>query len=546
MITTDELAGIPLFSTLELKDLEYLSRNVADIRLVPGEYTIHEGQDRALIVTVEGRLEVTKVVDGIERVIGQRTPGALFGEVPMMLNTPFPASMRAAEPSRIIRIDVKPFYTLCAAAPQVSAAVGAAALVRIEGLRNIAGTPPPPELLVIGPRWDNQVHALRSFLHGNQVPFDWQTPEDLAKADNWAEFPPGAYPIVRLPDGTEMLAPSTREVAKAVGLTVQPRSDSYDLVVVGGGPAGLAAAVYGVSEGLSTLLIERMSPGGQAGTSSRIENYLGFPFGLSGDELASRALKQARRLGAEVLVTRSVEALDPAARTLTLDGGEVIGARSMILSMGVTWRRMGIEGLDRLVGCGVYYGAARSEAGSTQGQDIYLIGAGNSAGQAAIFFASYARSVTLLCRGGDLAKSMSHYLIEQLKTKSNIRIELRSEVAAVHGAKNLEAVDIANHATGETTRREATAMFIMIGADAVTDWLPPEVARDPHGFVVTGADGQKYGGWAGGRDPFLLETTVPGVFAVGDVRAGSVKRIASGVGEGSMAVAFVHKYLQSG
>lgn len=542
MITPDLLAKAPLFANLDRDTLDFLARTVADVHVVSGEYVVHEGDGRALYVIVEGSFEVTKVVDGIERVIAQRGPGDVFGEVPMTLGALFFASIRAIAPSRIVRLDAHGYHSLCVRAPEISATLGAIAQSRIDGLREITAMRPDPELIVVGPHWNSRVHDLLSFLSGNLVPYDWQTPEEAGETGEGLTD----YPIVRLPDGPELIAPSNRVVAEALGLTVRPSREAYDVVIIGGGPAGLAAAVYGVSEGLSTLLVERMSPGGQAGTSSRIENYLGFPYGLSGDELAGRALDQARRLGAEVLVTRSVEALDPDTRILTLDGGDTLRASSIILSMGVSWRSLAVEGLERLTGCGVYYGAARSEATSTQGKDIFLVGAGNSSGQAALFFANHARTVTLLCRGDDLAKSMSYYLIEQLKTKDNVFIEQRAEIAAVHGARHLEAIDVVNHETGETTRRGATALFILIGADAVTDWLPAEIARDEHGYVLSGADARRAADWPMARDPYLLETTIPGVFAVGDVRAGSVKRIASGVGEGSMAIAFVHKYLHGG
>jgi len=538
MITVDELAQVPLLAALDRTDLEHLAHVVPDIQVVSGEYIVHEGDTRALFIVIEGRMQVTKLVDGVERVLGERLPGAFFGEVPMIFDTPFPAGLRAAEPSRLIKLDTKAFHTIAAADHSISATVGATARTRIEGLRELAEQAPEPELTIIGPRLAAQGYALRSFLDGNRVAYDWISPGDPEAAGA-----KGPYPIVRLRDGTRLVSPSMREIAVGVGLTVKPSRASYDVVVVGSGPAGLAAAVYGVSEGLSTLLIERDSPGGQAGTSSRIENYLGFPFGVSGDELAGRALDQAKRLGAEVVVTRCVESIDTGARTITLDGGEAIHARTIVLSTGVSWRRLDIPAIDRLVGKGIYYGAARGEAASTQGQDIFLIGAGNSAGQAAIFFANYARTVTLLCRGGDLATSMSHYMIEQLKTKSTIQVELHAQVVAVHGADTLEAVEVLNQARGETTRRTAAALFIMIGADASTDWLPPDIARDANGYVLTGADAARSGDWVLKRDPYILETSVPGVFAVGDVRAGSVKRIASGVGEGSMAIAFVHRYL---
>ncbi len=545
MISPEELAKIPLFDGLGSEELGYLSGCVPDIRVVPGEYIVQEGDTRALYITIEGHMEVTKLVDGVERVIGNRLPGALFGEAPMVLNTPFPASMRAVLPSRVTRVGPKEFHTLAAMAPDISARLGTAAASRIEGLRSIAAKPPEPDLVVVGPRFDPAVQDLRTFLHGNRVPFDFLLPEDplVAKLSCGPAAAEGPYPFVQLRDGTGLRTPDVRRLAPALGLSVRPERDEYDVVIVGAGPAGLTSAVYGASEGLSTLMLERASPGGQAGTSSRIENYLGFPFGVSGDELASRALNQAKRLGAEVVVTRTVEALDVAARTLTLDGGETLRAKSIILAMGVAWRRLAVASLDRLNGKGVYYGAARSEAQSTQGKDIFLIGAGNSAGQAAMFFANHARTVTLVVRGGDLAKSMSHYLIRQLQTKSNVLVALRSEVVAVHGTSHLEAVEIANSGSKTTTRHDAAALFILIGADASTQWLPAGVARDANGYVLAGADAAR-AGWTGARDPFLLETTAPGIFAIGDVRAGSVKRIASGVGEGSMAIAFVHKYLQ--
>ena len=309
------------------------------------------------------------------------------------------------------------------------------------------------------------------------------------------------------------------------------------------GPAGLAAAVYGASEGLRTIIIEREAPGGQAGTSSRIENYLGFPSGVSGDELASRALQQAKRLGAEILVTRSVCRVDPATREVFLDGDEAFRARTLILATGVSWRRLDIDGLERLIGKGVYYGAARSEASATHGQDIHLVGAGNSAGQAALHFANHARKVTLVVRGDNLEKSMSHYLIEQLRTKSNIAVQPHSEITALHGDKNLTAIDVRDIPSSQVHRHDCGGLFIFIGADAETDWLPESIARDNRGYVLTGDDLKKAGSWSYSRDPYLLETSVPGVFACGDVRLSPVKRVASAVGEGSMAIAFVHQYL---
>ncbi len=546
MFTIDELATIPLFSTLEDKALEYLAGEVEDIHLTPGEYVAHEGEGRALAVVVEGKTELTKLVNGVEQVIGVRLPGDLGGEIPMTLGTPLPASMRAVQPSRVLKLTVEVFHTLAAMAPQVSTAVGAAALERIEMLRSATAQPLEPLMFVIGPRLDPRVHSCDSFLHRNQIPYERMEPDDArAIARTGGETTVAApYPVVVLRDGTQLIAPTMRAVATVSGLTVAPGRARYDVVIVGGGPAGLTAAVNGASEGLQTGLIESFAPGGQAGTSTRIENYTGFPYGVSGDELASRALQQAKRLGAEIVVTRRVEAIDPADMTVTLDGGDVLRTKSIVLAMGVEWRRLEVGSIDRFVGSGVYYGAAPSDAGLAQGTDVYLIGAGNSAGQAAIFFSNHARSVTLLVRGESLAESMSHYLIEQIATKANIRVETRSEVVAVHGEEQLEAIEVIDRKTGTTSRRDARVVFVLIGAEAATDWLPSEISRDEHGFVLTGADAMKAGQWKADREPLALETSAPGIFAVGDVRSGSVKRVAASVGEGGVAIALAHRYLQ--
>jgi thioredoxin reductase (NADPH) len=546
MFTIEELATIPLFSALGEKELEYLAGAVEDIHLIPGEYVAHEGDGRFLAVVVEGKSELTKLVNGVEQVIGVRLPGELGGEIPMTLGTPLPASMRAVEPSRVLKVTVEVFHTLAAMAPEVSATVGAAALERLEMLRNATAQPLEPAMLLIGPRLDPGVHGCDSFLHRNQIPYERLDPGDPAAVARTGGRTPvaGPYPVVVLRDGTRLIAPTMRAVATAAGLTVAPGRARYDVLIVGGGPAGLTAAVNAASEGLQTGLIESFAPGGQAGTSTRIENYTGFPFGVSGDELARRALQQAKRLGAEIVVTRRVEGIDPADLTVRLDGGDVLRTRSIVLATGVEWRRLEVDSVDRFVGSGVYYGAARSDAGLAQGNDVYLIGAGNSAGQAAIFFANHARSVTLLVRGESLAASMSHYLIEQIATKANIRVETRSEVVAVHGDEQLEAIEVINRRAGTTSRRDARALFVLIGAEAATDWLPPEIARDEHGFILTGPDAMKAGQWKPDREPFALETSAPGIFAVGDIRSGSVKRVAASVGEGGIAINFVHRYLQ--
>jgi thioredoxin reductase (NADPH) len=402
-------------------------------------------------------------------------------------------------------------------------------------------------MVVIGPRLDPNVRIVETFLHRNQITFDSLSPNDptLAGRTGEQDSVSGPYPVVQLKDGTRLVAPTLRAIATVGGLQVKAGKTAYDVVIVGGGPAGMAAAVNAASEGLRTILIESSAPGGQAGTSSRIENYLGFPFGVSGEDLASRALQQAKRLGAEIIVTRTVERIDSVTLTVTLDGGETLRAKSVIIASGVSWRRISLESVDRFMGAGVYYAAARSDAALTHGKDIFLIGAGNSAGQAAIFFSGHARSVTLVVRADSLTHSMSQYLIDQLATKPNIRVETQSEVVGVHGSQHLEAIDVIDRRSGNVTRRDAAVLFVMIGADAITKWLPPEIAQDSHGYILTGADAVKQGAWTHEREPFALETSISGIFAIGDVRSGSVKRVAAAVGEGGMAISYVHRYLQT-
>jgi thioredoxin reductase (NADPH) len=545
MLTIDDVAAISLFSALPAVDLERLARTSADLHLSSGEFAVHEGGEGALFVVLTGKIEVVKTFDGIERRLGWRVPGTIFGEVPLALGTPFPGGYRAVEPSRVMRVDVQQYYAIAAVSKDISQKVSALARERMGGLQSITAEPQKPRVTLIGHRWDTACGNLRRFLARNQISFNWLTPDAPELSTFWPGTRPPADdgPVVRLADGAVIERPEVRDLANRLGLQTRARAAEYDVAIVGGGPAGLAAAVYGASEGLRTIVVEREAPGGQAGTSSRIENYLGFPSGISGDELASRALQQARRLGAEILVTRSVARIDPTMRAVFLDGDDVIRARTFILATGVTWRRLAIDGFDRFIGKGVYYGAARSEANTTHGLDVYLVGAGNSAGQAALHFANHARKVTLVVRGESLEDSMSHYLIEQLRVKSNVAIQLRSEIHAVHGDTNLTAIDIRDKVSDEVRRHDCGGLFIFIGADAETEWLPADVARNARGYVLTGDDVKKAGRWSHSRDPYLLETSAPGIFACGDVRLSPVKRVASAVGEGSMAVAFVQQYL---
>jgi thioredoxin reductase (NADPH) len=553
MVTADDVRRVRIFADFEGRGCERLSRVAADISLGAGEYAAREGEERALFALLEGRIEAVKVVDGIDRVVGERGPGDIFGEVPITLGTLFPVGFRAAEPSRVMRIEPQDYYAVAALAPNIAKEVGRLASERISGphgLQGIASEPRPPRALVLGHPWDARCADLRHFLHRNQISFKWLKPSDRDAADEWGGpvVDDDNLPAIRVIGGKTLVKPELRQIAELLGLETQPLAAEYDTVIIGAGPAGLAAAVYGASEGLGTLVVEREAPGGQAGTSSRIENYLGFPSGVSGDELASRALLQARRLGAEILVTRSITRIDAPNRLVHLDGGDVLRAKTIILACGVSWRRLSIEGFDRLVGKGVFYGAARSEAANAHGLDVHIVGAGNSSGQAAMFFANHARSVTILCRGATLAKTegsgMSRYLIDQLAARSNVHVLYRTEVVAAQGANSLEAIDVRNSDTGETTRLESSGLFLFIGADAETGWLPPEFALDRAGYVLTGPDVGADSDWHLDRDRYLLETSVPGIFACGDVRSGPVKRVASAVGEGSLAIAFVHQYLR--
>lgn len=408
---------------------------------------------------------------------------------------------------------------------------------------------------VVGDRWSAQSHAIKDFLARNQIPYEFldvETNEDAREIMQKAGGSNGeaALPIVVLPGGERLQAPEPMDLATHVGLQTQAEQPFYDLAIVGGGPAGLASAVYGASEGLHTVLIEQQAPGGQAGTSSRIENYLGFPAGLSGSDLARRAATQARRFGVEILAPQTVQALslDGPYKHLTLADGSEITCHALMLSMGVSWRKLPAENAEPLAGRGVYYGAAMTEAMNCKDEDIYIVGAGNSAGQAAMFFAEYARKVVMLVRGEGLEAKMSHYLVRRIHEHERIEVRLHTEVASCHGDAHLDALTLANKETGEQETIQTRYLFVFIGAAPHTEWLGEEIARDARGFVLTGPDldpESHLKKWPLERAPFLLETNVPGIFAAGDVRGGSVKRVASAVGEGSVAVYFMHRFLAS-
>ena len=414
--------------------------------------------------------------------------------------------------------------------------------------------PPFEGIRVIGLRYSAQTHEVRDFLARNLIPFQWMDVESDPEARRLAEIAGGdrpQLPVVLFPDGASLAQPSKAQLAEKIGLRVRAGQPFYDLIIVGGGPAGLAAAVYSASEGLHTLMIERAAPGGQTGGSSRIENYLGFPVGLSGADLARRAVAQARRFGVEILTPQEATALraaDPY-RFVTLADGSELSCHALIVATGVHYRQLEVPDIDRLTGAGVYYGASAVEALSYRGQDVFLVGGANSAGQAAIHFAQYCTSVTLLVRGDSLEKSMSQYLVDQIRATENIHVRLDTSVIAVHGQQRLESIAIRNSRSEEEETLPAMALFLFIGAMPQTDWVAGVLERDEHGFLLTGpdlpGDGGRPRGWMLDRDPYLLETNVPGVFVAGDVRHGSTKRIATAVGEGAIAVRFVHEYLSS-
>jgi thioredoxin reductase (NADPH) len=417
--------------------------------------------------------------------------------------------------------------------------------------------PPFDGIRVLGTRWSSKSYEVRNFLARNQVPYQWldadaaDRDEEVARLMKSVGSEDFKLPVVMFPDGNCISEPETQGLADKLGLRTRAGLEFYDLAIVGGGPAGLAAAVYGASEGLKTIMVEREAPGGQASLSSRIENYLGFPSGLTGGDLTRRAVAQARRFGVEIVSPREATALrvDGPYRYLRLNDGTELSCHSLLLATGVQWRKLDIPGMDRLQGAGVYYGGTATEAISCRDEDVYIIGGANSAGQAAMYFSSYARRVIMLVRGESLGATMSQYLIEQVQTTPNIHVEYRSRVAEVHGDDHLESVSIICDSTGGVNRVPANSLFVFIGAEPHTSWLDGTVERNERGFILTGPDllksGKRPKGWTLERDPSLLETNIPGVFAVGDVRFGSVKRVASGVGEGSVAIQFVHQYLSN-
>jgi len=420
-----------------------------------------------------------------------------------------------------------------------------------------ASTPIPFEgIRVAGTLWSPATHTVKDFLARNRIPYQWldidKDEESRKQVEAMFEGGGGVHlPVVYFPDGGTLVQPNLRELAMKAGLQTDATAPFYDLIIIGGGPSGLGAAVYGASEGLKTVMIEREATGGQAGTSSRIENYLGFPKGLTGADLATRAVAQARRLGAEILTAREVSGVrveDPY-RYVTLNDGTELGCRALVIATGVTTQKLAVSGVEELTGAGIYYGAALTEAASYRGERICVVGGANSAGQGAMFFSRYASKVTMLVRASSLSKSMSQYLIDQIAATENIEVLTRHIVEAVHGKERLEGITVRNHDTDEAYRIDTPALFLFIGAVPHSECVAGVVERNSAGFILTGPDlmvnGQRPKGWKPQRDPFLLETSVPGIFAAGDVRQGATRRVAAAVGEGANVVSQVHQYLRT-
>jgi thioredoxin reductase (NADPH) len=420
-------------------------------------------------------------------------------------------------------------------------------------LWRVTGDKPISEAQVVGHRWSVRSFEVRDFLARNSVPYRWLTveePEGQALLEA-AGLDATSIPLVVTPTGDSLVDPSVEELAARVGLATTPATDFYDTVIVGGGPAGLGAAVYAASEGLRTVLVERQATGGQAGQSSRIENYLGFPNGVSGAQLTDRARLQAQKFGAEVLTARSVAALEVRGSSRLVrftDGGEV-AAHTVVLATGVAYHKLDVPGADRLTGRGVFYGSAATEAPAVAGEDVYVVGGANSAGQAAVYLSRHARRVTLLVRADALERSMSYYLLRQIRDIPKIEVRTRTQVVGMAGQEHLEWLRLCDMRTGTVREVASNFLFVFIGAAPCTEWLDGVIARDPAGFLLTGPDllvgGKRPAGWPLDRDPYYLEGSVPGIFAAGDARANSVKRVASAVGEGAMAIQLVHRYLEA-
>ncbi|MFC6644555.1 FAD-dependent oxidoreductase [Granulicella cerasi] len=546
MIVAEELAGIKIFDCMDEQMRRRMALHAADVHLEDGEYALRDGQEPYFFVLLDGDLTLIKEHLGHSQEMHHYKRGDFFGEIPLLLGAPAFASVKAKGPTRLARFERQDFHEMIRESEECGAIILKTLNNRLSSVQERALNWPVNRVLVVGSQYDTDCRDIRTFLTMNRIPYEWIDREREPERVPGCMSPEHKGPAVVI-DQSYCLgeSPTVRNVAERLGFKVEPSQEEYDVVVVGGGPAGLAAAVYGASEGLRVLLIERAAAGGQAATSSRIENYLGFPSGISGDELSDRAIRQARQFGAEIVLTREVKKIDPIQHSrycVELDGGQRVSTRTVILATGVDWRRLQADGIDPLIGRGVLYGASRTEAATVQGKDVFIVGGGNSAGQAAMFFANYAKSVTLVVRGEGLHLTMSQYLIGQLELRKNVEMLNYAVITRVDGDGHLERLWIQRNG-GEAVEYTADALFVMIGADANTDWLPKSLQRDERGYICTGRDVSDLPNWKGTRTPYLLETNLPGIFCAGDVRHDSIKRVSSGVGEGSMAIAFVHQYL---
>jgi thioredoxin reductase (NADPH) len=547
MFTPEELRQAKIFTCLDEAECARLAHTIADLRLEPGEWLFREGAPAWFYVLLEGRLRIVLDVHGKQTEFPEQEfkQGDFLGEVPLLMGTPTFGSLRAQTSCRIARLDKQQFRHLIRESKEARALILETLGERLLLIQERSLSLPTARVHIFGRNRDEDCHNIRAFLSANRIPYEW------VDRDRYPErMPVGVSddpdcPAVAVDGQVFIEPPTTRQVADALKLQTKPDRDSYDVVVVGAGPAGMAAGVYGSSEGLRVLIVERCAAGGQAGTSSRIENYLGFPEGISGEDLTGRGFRQATQFGAEVALTRSIEKLTPSREgyVCELDGGQSVSTRAVVLATGVDWRRLQAKGEDRLLGHGIFYGAARQEAINVVGKKVFIVGGGNSAGQAAMFLSSYAAQVKMLVRGDGLKLSMSQYLIDQIASKSNIKVIPHTQVISVEGENYLERIEVSVDGPIEMETiqsNEADALFVMIGADACTSWLPDDLERDQRGYICTGRDLTT---WKPDRHPFPLETSLPGVFCAGDVRHNSIKRVSSGVGEGSMAIAFIHQYL---
>lgn len=546
MIVAAELQNTPIFACLDEADRQRFADRAADVRLQVGEWVIREGEVASFFVLLEGQLQLVKDMMGMSKDLHSYKPGEFFGEVPILLGAPAFASVQAKSTARVARFEAQHLFDLIQTSTASSAVILQTMTDRLMSVQRFAKDTPGSRVLLIGTQYDSECRDIRAFLSANRIPYEWIDAE--REPERIPSCMVGEYDGPRVIVDRQYCVETTtiRDVAKALGIRTTPRHEEYDVIIAGAGPAGLAAGVYGASEGLKVLIVERSAAGGQAVTSSRIENYLGFPNGISGEDLSDRALKQAMRFGVDIAMTRTVESMEPLSDgryCLELDGGQRVSSCVVLLATGVEWRILAAEGVDRLLGRGVLYGASRNEASNVVGKRVFLVGGGNSAGQAAVFFANYAAEVTVLVRGKGLELTMSQYLIQQIASKKNVRIESFTEIVRAEGDDHLERIVTRTRPhTGQESMqtRPADALFVMIGADANTMWMPRNLERDSAGYICTGRDLTT---WTLEREPYPLETNLPGVFCAGDVRHDSIKRVSSGVGEGSMAIAFIHQYL---